>query len=67
MVDTGCPFTVTGETWLKSYIDTLSRKDRTAIRSRKSKNKFRFGVGVQHASEYHVTIPIYVGANFTTC
>ena len=27
IVDTGCPFTVAGDTWLKSYINTLSRKD----------------------------------------
>ena len=63
VVDTGCPFTVTGETWLESYIDTLSRKDRTAIRTRKSINKFRFGDGLQYPSEYHITIPIYVGDN----
>ena len=61
VVDTGCPFTVTGETWLKSYINSLSRKDRNAIRTRNSNNKFRFGDGLLHPSKFHVTIPIYVG------
>ncbi len=66
IVDTGCPFTVAGETWLKTYINTLSRKDRLAIRYRKSKNKFRFGSGALFPSEYNILIPIYVGSsNYT--
>ena len=61
VVDTGCPFTVTGDAWLKSYINTLSRKDRLAIRTNKSNNKFRFGSGVLYPSEYHIVLPIYIG------
>ncbi len=61
VVDTGCPFTVAGETWFLSYMETLSRKDRNSIWQQKSKNKFRFGDGNLYRSEYHVTVPIYVG------
>ena len=61
IVDTGCPYTVTGESWLKSYINTLSRKDRQSIRTYTSTNKFRFGSGMVYPSECHLVIPIYVG------
>ena len=61
VVDTGCPFTVAGDTWLNSYVNTLSRKDRSSIRRQNSSNKFRFGDGSLHPSEFHVIIPIYIG------
>ncbi len=61
IVDTGCPYTVTGDSWLKSYVNTLSRKDRQSIRTYKSNNRFRFGSGKVYPSEYHIVIPIYVG------
>ena len=49
--------------WLNSYINTLSRKDRTAIRTYRSRNKFRFGNGALFPSEYNVLIPVYIGHN----
>ena len=63
VIDTGCPHTVSGESWLKTYIDTLSRKDRLSIRQHKSTNKFRFGDGKTYPSKFHIVIPIYVGHN----
>ena len=60
IIDTGCPFTVTGDMWLKTYINTLSRKDRVSIRMYKSHNKYRFGNGVLFPSKYNVIIPIYI-------
>ena len=63
VVDTGCPYTVCGETWLKTYVDTLSRKDRLSIRKNESNHQFRFGAGKVYPSQYEVIIPIYVSHN----
>ena len=49
-----------GQEWLNVYIDTLSRKDRSGILTKKSQNRFRFGDGKFYSSECHVTIPIYI-------
>jgi len=46
---------------LQGHINSLSRKDRLSIRSKKSMNKFRFGDGVSYPSQCHLIIPIYVG------
>lgn len=59
-MDTGCPFTVAGDTWFQSYLNTLSRKDRNSIRTNKSNNKFRFGNGILFPSKYNAVIPIYI-------
>ena len=61
IVDTGCPYTVAGDAWLKSYINTLSRKDRQSICTYRSTNRFRFGSGMAYPSEYRIVFPIYVG------
>ena len=60
VVDTGCPCTVAGVVWLKSYINTLSRKDRLAVEQKNSDNKFSFGDGSTYSSLYNVIVPIYV-------
>ena len=60
IVDTGCPHTVAGMVWFKSYADTLSHKDKSSVCMFKSSNKFRFGDGILHNSQYRVVIPIYV-------
>ena len=46
---------------MKSYINSLSRKDRFSIQTTKSNNKFRFGNGVLYPGDYHIIIPIYIG------
>ena len=61
VVDTGCPCTVAGDEWLKSYINTLSRKDRLSIRTRNSNKNFCFGDGSTYQSKGSVFVPIYVG------
>ena len=61
VVDTGCPCTVAGNEWLKTYVTTLSRKDRLSIRTRNSNNKFSFGDGSAYQSKCNVIVPIYVG------
>ena len=60
MVDTGCPFTVCGEVWFKSYADSLSRKDQMSVLKKESHNKFRFGDGKSYPSQFRATIPIYI-------
>ena len=60
VIDTGCPHTVAGNTWFKSYFDTLSHKDRSSIKTGKSPNKFRFGDGIIYPSQQFVIIPIYI-------
>jgi transposase InsO family protein len=63
IIDTGCPHTVTGDPWLQTYLDTLSRKDRLSIRTQNTNNKFRFGDGTTYSSKYHMIIPVYIGRN----
>ena len=60
VVNTGCPHTVSGEMWLESHINTLSSKDRSSIRTRDSRYKFRFRDGTEYQSLYHAIIPIYI-------
>ena len=60
MVDTGCPFTVCGEVWFKSYADSLSRKEQMSVLKKESHNKFRFGDGKSYPSQFRATIPIYI-------
>ena len=61
VIDTGCPYTVSGEVWLENHIQALSRKDRLSIRRKESHHKFRFGDGKSYSSLYSTVIPIYVG------
>ena len=49
-----------GDEWLKSYVSTLSRKDRLSIKTKDSTNRFCFGDGKSYHSMNCVTIPIYV-------
>ena len=60
IVVTGCPRTVAGDEWFKSYVSTLSRKDGLSIRTKHSTNRFCFGNGKTYISMRCVTIPIYV-------
>ena len=61
VVDTGCPHTVAGQVWLEGHIDSLSRNDRSSLRTKQSDNRYRFGDGILYPSQYHVIIPIYIG------
>ena len=61
VVDTGCPYTVSGEIWFNSYINSLSRRDRLSVSMKESHKKFRFGNSELYKSKFHATIPIYVG------
>ena len=60
VVDTGSPYTVVGKTWFESYVNSLSRRDRSFLRLKKSNKRFCFGDGDYHYSEYHTTVPIYI-------
>ena len=61
VVDSGCIHTVCGTTWIQSYIESLSCKDRKTITTEKSTGKFRFGNGTAFESLKYVTIPVYLG------
>ena len=60
IIDTGCPHTVSGEVWFNSYLNSLSRRDRSSIKTKTSNNKYRFGDGKLYSSKYQATIPIYI-------
>ena len=60
-MDTGCPYTVSGDVWFKSYVSSLSRRDRLSIITKQSSKKFRFGDGELYKSQCHVTVPVYIG------
>ena len=60
IVDSGCIHTVCGSSWMESYMETLSCKDRRSIIIENSKTKFRFGNGASFLSLKKVTIPIYL-------
>ena len=47
ILDSACTRTVTGETWLNVYLDTLSDSDRACVKWSKADTKFRFGDGIE--------------------
>ena len=60
VVDTGSPHTVAGEIWFKSYVNSLSRRDRLSIHLSKSYKRFCFGGNKSYHSKYYTVIPIYI-------
>ena len=62
VVDSGCINTVCGKSWLESYIESLSVKDRKSIATGNSNVMFRFGNGTSFRSLKKVTVPIYLGS-----
>ena len=63
VIDSRCRRTVTGSIWFQSYIDSLSRNDRSSVQITKSQNKFRFGNGTLFSSKSCAVIPVYVGTS----
>ena len=62
ILDTGCTKTVTGDFWLKTYIDSLDSSDKDLIVRSHSKTKFCFGDGEQVIAEESVKFPAYIGS-----
>ena len=47
VLDRACTKTVTGETWLNLFIDTLIEEDKRLVNIRPSDMNFQFGDGVE--------------------
>ena len=60
LLDSGCPGTVCGKSWLKYYVDSLTNKERNLLEETSSVNRFRFGKGDIESSLMMVKIPAYV-------
>ena len=60
IVDTGSPHTVAGKVWFESYVNSLSRRDRSSIHLKKSNKQFCFGDNQSYYSKYYTVIPIYI-------
>ena len=59
ILDSGCPNTVCGENWIKSYIQSLGPKDSAKVSYEASSETFTFGDGEGWKSTCRYTIPIY--------
>ena len=61
ILDSACTRTVTGETWLNVYLDTLSDSDRASVKWSKADTKFRFGDGIEVKSVKEIEFPVIIG------
>ena len=59
LIDSGCPKTVCGRTWMDTYIESLSLKDAKSIKTEYSYHRYRFGNGETFKSQKSLTIPVY--------
>ena len=61
ILDSGATGNVTGEVWLKCYMDSLSDRDREAISYSDSCSSFKFGSEDIYKSLYKVKVPAQIG------
>ena len=61
VLDSGCIHTVCGTTWLDTYIESLSSRDKKSICTDESSVSFRFGSGASFKSLKRITLPMYLG------
>ena len=61
ILDSGCNVTVCGQTWLNTFIESLSNENAKSIKHLQSSVKFRFGDGKIYDSVDCVQLPVYVG------
>ncbi len=69
VLDSGCSSTVTGETWMKCYLDTLSEDKLKQVIHCESDTMFKFGGGRRLKSKEKVTFPCEIAGvkcNITT-
>ena len=62
VLGSGCTKSVTGETWLDEYLQTLSEQDRLQVSERSNDSIFRFGDGAEVTSFRLVKIPVVIGS-----
>ena len=61
VIDTCCSHTVVGDIWFQSYVDSLSRNDRSSVYIQKCRKKYRLGDGSVHLSKSCAVFPVYIG------
>ena len=61
ILDSACTRTVTGETWLNVYLDTLSDSDRACVKWSKADTMFIFGDGIEVKSVKEIEFPVIIG------
>ena len=61
ILDSGCPNTVCGESWLQNYMASLDPKVYKEITSKPSTQAFTFGDGKSVQARRRFTIPVYWG------
>ena len=66
ILDSACTKTVSGEVWMKEFINNLNEKEKQdVIKSERPGNSlFRFGDGVESKSTKCVKIPVRIGSKF---
>ena len=63
ILDSACTKTVTGETWLNCFIDTLQDKDKALVEYASTDTKFKFGDGVEVTATKKVKFPAVIGSH----
>ena len=63
ILDSACTKTVTGETWLNCFIDTLQDKDKSLVEYASTDTKFKFGDGVEVTATKKVKFPAVIGSH----
>ena len=63
VLDSACTKTVTGETWLRAFVDTLSEQDKTLVKYSTTDIRFKFGDGMEVVENRKVTFPVIIGRN----
>ena len=66
IIDTGCTFTVCGDLWFQTYLDTLSCKEKDTIVYTPSSRWYRFGESNKVKATKNVVLPLHIGDQKTT-
>ena len=61
ILDSEATDTVTGESWMNTYIGSLEEAEKPKVRCRDSKNSYRFGDGNTVTAIKNVNIHIIIG------
>ena len=61
LLDCGCTKTVSGEFWIKEYLNNLPEEDKKNVQEERSDSRFRFGDGHECKSMKRLIIPVRIG------
>ena len=62
MLDSGASNSVTGESWMNTYIESLDDQDKAKIVFRESTNVYRFGDNKTIPATRNTDIPVVIGS-----